>query len=258
MSEAETTLCGVPQGSVLGPLLFLLYINDIYKSSSLFSFYLFADDTSIILANNNLKELESLVNRELGNVNEWLKANKLSLNIKKSNFVIFRPRQKNMPFIPRFTIFDPVTNTYANLEMKDYVKYLGLMIDSNLSWKYHIESICDKISKSIGIIAKIRHYVPRRVLLSVYNSLIVPYLTYGVCAWGNCALTFQRKIVNLQKRALRLIYFSKSKEHAVPFFLKSNCLPLPCLFFRDCSYLMYDVNRQTAPVSILNQFVKTS
>ena len=81
--------------STPSPLLFLLYINDIYKSSSLFAFYLFADDTSIILANNNLKELETLVNRELGNVNEWLKANKLSLNI-----VIFRPRQKNMPFIP--------------------------------------------------------------------------------------------------------------------------------------------------------------
>ena len=163
VSEAEMTLCGVPQSSVLGPLLFLMYINDIYKSSSLFAFYLFADDTSIILANNNLKDLETLVNRELGNVNEWLKANKLSLNIKKSNFVIFRPRQKNMPFIPRIRILDSVTNTYANLEMKDYVKYLGLMIESNLSWKYHIESICHKISKSIGIIAKIRHYVPRRV-----------------------------------------------------------------------------------------------
>ena len=153
-----------------------------------------------------------------------------------------------MPFIPRIRILDSVTNTYANLEMKDYVKYLGLMIDSNLSWKYHIESICHKISKSIGIIAKIRHYVPRRVLLSVYNSLIVPYLTYGICGWGNCALTFQRKIVTLQKRALRLIYFSKSKEHTVPFFLKSNCLPLPSLFFRDCNYLLYDIKRQTAPV----------
>ena len=115
----------MPQGSVFGPLLFLLYINDIYKSSSLFAFYLFADDTSIILANNNLKELESLVNRELGNVNEWLKVNKLSLNIKKSNFVIFRPRQKNIPFIPRIRIFDPVTNTRANLEMKDYEKILA-------------------------------------------------------------------------------------------------------------------------------------
>ena len=133
------------------------------------------------------------------------------------------------------------------------------MIDSNLSWKYHIESICHKIRKSIGIIAKIRHYVPCRVLLSVYNSLIVPlHLTYDICASGNCALTFQRKIVIVQKRALRPIYFSKSKEHTVPFFLKSNCLPLPSLFFRDCSYLLYDVNRQTAPASILNQFVKTS
>ena len=171
--------------------------------------------------------------------------------------MIFRPRQKNTPSIPRIRSLDSVTNDYTNLEMKDYVQYLGFTIDSNLPWKYHIESICHKISKSIGVIAKIRHYVPRRVLRSVYNSLIVPYLTCGICVWGNCALTFQRKIVTLQKRALRLIYF-RSKEHTVPFFLKSNCLPLPSLFFRDCSYLLYDINRQTAPVSILNQFVKTS
>ena len=71
-------------------------------------------------------------------------------------------------------------------------------------------------------------------------------------------MTFQRKIVTLQKRALRFIYFRKSNEHTVPFFLKSNCLPLPSLFFKDCSYLLYDINRQSAPVSILNQFVKTS
>lgn len=82
--------------------------------------------------------------------------------------------------------------------MKDYVKYLSLIIDSNLSWKYHTESICLKISKSIGI-AKIRHYVPRRVLLSVYNSLIVPYVTYGICAWGNCAVTFKKKDRNSTK-----------------------------------------------------------
>ena len=78
-----------------------------------------------------------------------------------------------MPFIPGIRIFDPVTNTYANLEMKGYVKYLGLIIDINLSWKYHIESICHKISNSIEIIAKIRHYVSRRVLLlGVSNGLI--------------------------------------------------------------------------------------
>ena len=134
------------------------------------------------------------------------------------------------------------------------------MIDSNLSWKCHIESICQKISKSIGIIAKIRHYVPRRVLLSVYNSLIVPYLTYGICGWGNCALTFQRKIVTLQKRALRLIYFSKSKEHPYPSF--SNQIAFPCLAsFSEivAIYCMISTDRQhQLDISILNQFVKTS
>ena len=168
MAKAETTLCSVPQGSFLGPLLCLLYINDIYKSYSLFAFIYLLTIPVVILANNNLKELESLANRELGNVNEWLNANKLSLNMKKSNFVIFRPRQKNMPFIPRIRILDSVTNAYPSLEMKDYVKYLGLMIDSNLSWKYHIESICHKITKSIGIIAKIRYFVPPRVLLTTH------------------------------------------------------------------------------------------
>ena len=69
--------------------------------------------------------------------------------------------------------------------MRDYAKYLGLMIDANLSWKYHIKSIGHKISKLIGIIAKIQNYVPHFVLLSVYNSLIIPYLTYGICGWGN-------------------------------------------------------------------------
>ena len=104
ISKEEKTNCGVPQGSVLGPLLFLLYINDIYKCSSEFTFYLFADDTSIIYANNNLRTLESTVNSELAKVSEWLKANKLTLNIKKSNHVIFRPRQKTMPFVPQVKI----------------------------------------------------------------------------------------------------------------------------------------------------------
>ena len=75
---------------------------------------------------------------------------------------------------------------------------------------------------------------------------------------GKLCFDISKKIVTLQKRALHLIYFSKSKEHTVPFFLKSNCVPMPSLFFRDCSYLLYDINRQTAPVNILNQFVKTS
>ena len=110
-----------------------MYINDIYKCSSGFTFYLFADDTNIIHANNNLRTLESTVNSELAKVSECLKANKLTLNIKKSNYVIFRPRQKTMPFVPQVKIFNPTSNTQTSLEIKDFVEYLGIMIDSDLS-----------------------------------------------------------------------------------------------------------------------------
>ena len=90
----ESTLCRVPQGSVLGPLLFLIYINDICESSEIFKFFLLADDTSLFYADKDLKMLETVVNAELKKVCEWLAINKLTLNISKSNFVIFRPYQK--------------------------------------------------------------------------------------------------------------------------------------------------------------------
>jgi len=96
ISQKEKTLCGVPQGSVLGPLLFLIYINDIYNASDKLAFYLFADDTNLLFADRNLQSLETVVNMELMNVSDWLASNKLSLNVKKTHFVIFHPSQKRL------------------------------------------------------------------------------------------------------------------------------------------------------------------
>ena len=163
----ELTLSGVPHGSVLGPLVFLLYINDIHKSSSVFNFYLFADDTSMLYANKNLRELENKVNTELGNLWDWLKANKISLKIKKSNFVIFFRVKNHLPFIPRISILDYEMNSHKPFEKKEYleyVKYLRRWSFLQTPYRTHI----GKISKCVGVMAKLRHFVPRQTLLSIF------------------------------------------------------------------------------------------
>ena len=145
----------------------------------------FADDTHMLSADRNLKLHETTVNAELSNVYDWLIANKLSLNIKKSNFVIFRPRQKKLNYEVNLKVIDSQTNTYISLERKNYVKYLGVLIDETLSWKYHIIHLASKISKTIGIIARLRYFVPLATLHHLYISLIQPYPLYGIVVWGH-------------------------------------------------------------------------
>ena len=146
ISERLDSTCRVPQGSVLGPLLFLLYMNDIQESSDKLSFYLFADDTNILFANKNLKSFEFDVNHKLNKVYDWLIANKLTFNIKKSNFVILCPAQRKLSYQPKIVIFDNKQNKKVAPEHKDYVKYLRILIDKNLSWKHHTDHIIIKVS----------------------------------------------------------------------------------------------------------------
>jgi len=101
------------------------------------------------------------------------------------------------------------------LENKNYVKYLGILLDSNLTWKPHIDLISDKISKIIGLISKLRHFVPTATLIAIYKSLIQPYLSYGICAWGQACQSHLNKILLLQKKVLRFIYFADRKHSAI-------------------------------------------
>ena len=256
VSEKLATPCGVPQGSVLGPLLFLIYINDIHACSKLLDFYLFADDTNLLYANKSLRVLERIVIDELKKVASWLLANKLTLNIKKSNYVIFHTHQKKLNYNVKITMFDSMTNKFISLESKEYIKYLGVLIDSRLSWKHHINFISSKISKTIGIISKIRHFGPRHIMIKIYQSLIHPYISYGVCAWGQSVKTNLKKLLVLQKRVIRLIHFASNREHAVPYFVQSRILPLDSLFFQQIAYLMHDVDNHIAPKNIVTLFKK--
>ena len=129
-------------------------------------FFLFADDTNVLYSHENLKTLEFIVNSELNNLSNWLNSNKLSLNIMKTNFVIFCPYQKKFNYLLQISIFDSDKNKNVALEHKNCIKFLGLLIDENLSWKNHIHTLTTKISKTVGLLAKVRHIVPNRTLTS--------------------------------------------------------------------------------------------
>ena len=153
-SNVQFNNCGVPQGSVLGPLLFLIYINDFESCTSL-DLHLFADDSNLFYAHTYLLPLQTFLNSELGKISVWLCANKL-LNIDKSNFVLLHSQQKRLM---RSVILK--INNYE-IKQKESIKYLGIFIDSNLNWKTHVSYICGKLRRSIGLLFKIRHFINQR------------------------------------------------------------------------------------------------
>ena len=173
VSDKTEISCGVPQGSVLGPLLFLIYINDICNGSELISFIPFADDTNLLMSQKNPDTLMIQMNRELELISTWLALNKLSLNLAKTHFILFKSSRKKLRSELTLKIKGQI------ISQVEYTKFLGLIIDSNLSWKQHINSV-----------AKARHFVTRPFLKSIYYALIYPYIFYGNVVWAD---TYQSK-----------------------------------------------------------------
>ncbi len=200
----------------MGPLLFLLYINDFYKCSELFDH--FADDSNLFYENEDLLDLESNINRELANVHVWLCANKLSLNIEKSNFVIFHPHQKKIEIDVSLSI----NGRY--LKNVNYIKYLDVFTDSQLSWKYQVDYIAKKIKRGTGILSKLRLFVNIKILVNLYYAIISPFLIYALIIWGNTYLTTLKPLIILQKKAMRVITFSRFDEHSSPLFKRLQIL----------------------------------
>ena len=251
-SDLATVPCGIPQGSVLGPILFLLYINDFHKCSSLLDFHLFADDANLFYRHRDIAILRQHINTELKNVNRWLCSNKLSLNIEKSSYVIFHPCQKKISSDFNLVIDD------VCLKKERSIKYLGVYIDSNLSWKPHIEYISKKLKRSLGILSKIRYYIDINILTGLYYALIYPFLTYAIIAWGNTYSTTLKPLYVLQKKALRLMTFSKFDEHSSPLFKTLNIIKLHDLVSYQIAIFMYKFKNRLLPLVFNNFFTEVS
>ena len=176
-STLQDIICGVPQGSILGPILFILYINDIYKSTSLLTLC-FADDTTISFSSSNIPELFRQMNLELYNLNQWFRANKLCLNINKTKYIIFGPTiSQQIKSFPDLTLMidNQRIDRIGRSEKSKSFKFLGIYIDENLSWQYHFEKICAKISRANYMINKVKHLascLPKNI---IPNNNAMPY-----------------------------------------------------------------------------------
>ena len=231
-SNTQNIACGVPQGSILGPLLFFIYINDLPNASNILKTLNFADDTTLFFKDKCINNLQITMNQELKKIVQWLTANQLSLNIKKTCAMLFSTKSS-------------VTNSLnicINNEIVPFVdqfKFLGVVFDKGLHWKLHIDVISCKIAKSTGIINKVKHKLNYSTLITFYYLFVYPYLNYCNTIWGNAALKHVNGLHLLQKRIVRLIFNAGFHDHTKELFVTAKIVNIFDLYKFNVLLLMF-------------------
>ena len=230
-SSMQDIKIGVPQGSVLGPLLFLVYINDLPNAVNNVKSILFADDTTMFASDKNAYDLCNTISADMLLVKEWLIANSLTLNACKSYYIIFSLRKA--PLDLRITIGDHV------LDRKTQGKFLGVILDEKLRFSYHTNYVTNKVSKLTGLMYKLKTCFPSEILKNLYLTLILPYYNYCILAWGCANQCVLQPLLLCQKKLVRIITHSNFYAHTNPLFKQLKILKVEDLFIYHSQVHMY-------------------
>ena len=217
-SNTKLITCGVPQGSILGPL----------------------GDSTIYVSSNDQNMLQHYINVDLDNLNQWFRANKLSLNAAKTNYMVFAPDHG-----AQHSFHVHIDN--VNIERKTNVKFLGLLIDDKLNWAEHINHIKSKLSKSLFVLRSLKNCINTECLLTLYNTMASPYISYGILLWGGASMALLKKIDVMQKKLIRLVNGLDYNAHTILFFNKCRVLKVADMYKCELSVFLFSVIHHQLP-----------
>ena len=257
-SESKDMLCGVPQGSVLGPLLFLIFINDLPSSIEFFTL-LFADDTTLQLSGSNLNDLYAKANIELSKAQKWFEANRLTLNVKKTKYILFRTASMNVDFSNYSLKLDgkKIDRIGQNCEETTF-KFVGHYLDEYLMWDTHINHIIGKLASANYAIGRTKNLLPLNIRTNLYNSLFKSHLEFGILAFGCAKTTKLKKISLIQKKCIRNVKNVEYRAHTDPLFFERKFLKFEDLFKYNVCNFMHKYGSNLLPASFQGLFTRLS
>ena len=235
--------CSVTQGSILRPILFLIYINDFFRSSNKVTPIMFTNDTNLFISNFNIENLFQTMDEELRKVANWFKANKLSLNISKTKYSLFHSTRKRKDILN--ILFDNIDNVPVKIEF--VIKFPAVYLDENIFWKHHINIVSTKTCKNIGILCRTRCILSKFLLKQLYFSFINCYLNYVNIAWASANISKLQALYRHQKHATRVINFKDKFTSAKPLLKQINVMTVHEMNIFQTLYFMYLCKNGSTP-----------
>ena len=202
----------MPQELVLGPLLFLIYINDLNEAISHSIIHHFADDTNILFSHKSLKKINKCINHDQSQIVQWLRANRISLNASKTEIILFHPKTKAITKHLNFRISGQKINIVKQ------TKYQGIYLDKHLTWNFQLDQIKSKLSRSCGLLAKLRYFAKTDLLRTVYFAIFDSILRYAIQVEGQHRNQTMKEIEQIQEKAIRIMSLNQKMNLPILYF----------------------------------------